>query len=51
MKSVSPGLVVEGREERVEGVVEEAAEAHPQLVEVPADNPGGGEESRRFNEL
>ena len=45
MKSVSPGLVVEGREERVEGVVEEAAEAHPQVVEVPADNPGASKEA------
>jgi hypothetical protein len=46
VKSVSPGLVVEGREERVEGVVEEAAEAHPQVVEVPSDDPGAGKEAR-----
>jgi len=51
VEGVSPVSVAEGLKEGANGVVEEAAEAHPQLVEVPADNPGGGEESRRFNEL
>ena len=45
MKSHSPFLVAEGLEEGAEGLVEEAAEAHPEVVEVPADNPGGGEEA------
>lgn len=45
MKSHSPVLVVEGQEEGAETLVEEAAEAHPEVVEVPADNPGGGEEA------
>ena len=45
MKSESPVLVAEGLEEGAEGLVEEAAEAHPEVVEVPADNPGGGEEA------
>ena len=51
MEGVSPVLVAEGLEEGAEGVVEEAAEAHPEGVEVPSDNPGGGQEARRFNEL
>ncbi len=51
MEGVSPVLVAKGLEEGAEGVVEEAAEAHPEVVEVPSDNPGGGEEARRFNEL
>ena len=50
-EGVSVVLATESLEEGAEDLVEEAAEAHPQLVEVPADNPGGGEESRRFNEL
>jgi len=41
----SPFLATEGLEEGGEAVVEEAAEAHPEVVEVPADDPGGGEES------
>lgn len=45
VKSHSPVLVAEGLEEGAEGLVEEAAEAHPEVVEVPADNPGGGEEA------
>jgi len=45
VKSHSPVLVAEGLQEGAEGLVEEAAEAHPEVVEVPADNPGGGEEA------
>ena len=45
MEGVSPVLAREGLEEGAEGVVEEAAEAHPQVVEVPADNPGAGKEA------
>ena len=46
MESDSPVLVAEGINEGAEEVVEEAAEAHPNLVEVPADDPGRGEETR-----
>ena len=46
MEGVSPVLELEREEEGAEGLVEEAAEAHPQVIEVPADNPGGGEKSR-----
>ena len=45
MDGSSPVLVSEGLEEGGEEVVEEAAEAHPDLVEVPANDPGGGEET------
>ena len=45
VKGYSPVLVAEGLEEGAEGLVEDTAEAHPELVEVPSDNPGGGEES------
>ena len=45
MDGSSPVLVAEGLEEGAEEVVEEAAEAHPDLVEVPANDPGGGEET------
>ena len=51
VKSEPPVLVAEGLEEGADGLVEEAAEAHPEVVEVPSDHPGGGKESRRFNEL
>ena len=44
VKSESPVLVAEGFEEGAEGLVEEAAEAHQEVVEDPADHPGGGEE-------
>ncbi len=42
----SPVVGAEGSEEGAEEVVEEAAEAHPDLVEVPADDPSGGEKTR-----
>jgi len=42
---VSVVLATESLEEGAEDLVEEAAEAHPEVVEVPADDPGGGEES------
>ena len=45
MEGKSPVLATEGLEERAEGVVEEAAEAHPEVVEVPSDNPGVGKEA------
>ncbi len=45
MEGKSPVLATEGLEEGGEAVVEEAAEAHPEVVEVPADNPGVGEEA------
>ena len=51
MESDSPVLASEGIKEGANEVVEETAEAHPDLVEVPANDPGGGEESRWFNEL
>jgi len=34
-----------------DGLEVETAEAHPHGVEVPSDDPSGGEESWRFNEL
>ncbi len=46
MESDSPVLASEGINEGAKEVVEETAEAHPDLVEVPANDPGGGEESR-----
>jgi hypothetical protein len=46
MESDSPVLASEGIKEGANEVVEETAEAHPDLVEVPANDPGGGEESR-----
>jgi hypothetical protein len=45
MEGVSPVLELEGKEEGAEGLVEEAAEAHPQLEEVPSDDPGAGQEA------
>jgi hypothetical protein len=51
VKSESPVLVAEGKEEGANGVVEETAEAHPEVVEVPSDDPGRGQETRRLNEL
>ena len=51
MEGVSPVLELEGKEEGAEGLVEEAAEAHPQLEEVPSDDPGAGQEAWWFNEL
>ena len=45
MEGVSPVLELEGKEERAEGLVEEAAEAHPHLEEVPSDDPGAGQEA------
>ena len=50
-EGVSVVLATESLEERAEVLVEEAAEAHPEVVEVPSDNPGGGEEAWWFNEL
>ncbi len=44
-KGVSPVLSTEGIEEGAEVVVEEAAEAHPEGVEVVTDDPGGGKEA------
>ena len=45
MEGVSPVLELEGKEEGAEGLVEEAAEAHPQLEEVPSDDPCAGQEA------
>ena len=45
-EGVSPVLAGKGIEEGAEVVVEEAAEAHPEGVEVVSDDPGGGEEAR-----
>ena len=50
-EGVSVVLATESLEEGAEDLVEEAAEAHPEVVEVPADDPGCGEESWWFNEL
>ena len=51
MEGVSPVATAEGNEERGETLVEEAAETHPQVEEVPSDNPGVGEEAWWFDEL
>ena len=45
MEGVSPLLVAKGFEEGADVVVEEAAEAHPEVVEVPSDDPGAGQEA------
>lgn len=41
MEGVSVVLATESLEEGCEVLVEEAAEAHPEVIEVPADDPGG----------
>ena len=41
MEGVSVVLATESLEEGSEVLVEEAAEAHPEVIEVPADDPGG----------
>lgn len=52
MEGVSPVLgATEGLEEWAKAVVEETADTHPDLVEVPSDDPGWGKESWWFNEL
>lgn len=51
MESVSPVLHGEGLEEGAEDIVEEAAEAHPPLEEVPSDDPGAGKKAWWFDEL
>lgn len=51
VEGVSPVLSAEGVEEGAEALVEEAAEVHPQVVEVVSNDPGGGEEARWFNQL
>ena len=50
-EGVSVVIATESLEERAEVLVEEAAEAHPHVIEVPADDPGGGKKSWWFNQL
>jgi hypothetical protein len=45
MEGVSVVLATESVEEGRERLVEDTAEAHPQVIEVPSDDPGGGEKS------
>lgn len=47
----SPVAALDGLDEGEDDLEPEAAETHPDVVEVPAEDPGGGEETRRFDEL
>ena len=41
----SPVLALDGGDEGEDALEPDAAEAHPEGVEVPAEHPGGGKES------
>jgi hypothetical protein len=47
MKGVPPVLVSECLEEGADELIEEAAEIHPQVVDVPPEDPGRPQEARR----
>ncbi len=47
----SPVATLDGGDEGEDGLEPDAADAHPVGVEEPAEDPGGGNETSRFNEL
>lgn len=49
--SGSPVTALDRRDEREDYLEPDAADAHPEVVEVPAEYPGGGDETSWFNEL